>query len=81
MTRLVTTALSAVTMVMLGIIGMSYRRRDLADAGLTNSSAEAYNLTRVVTVDATSIVGNALPRLLMIVVVVMAIMMLLLIRS
>lgn len=81
MTRLVTTALSALTIIMLGIISLSYRRDALASAPLTNDSAEAFNLTREVSVEGTTIVGNAMPRLLMIVIVVMAIMALILIRS
>lgn len=81
MTRLVVTALSAVTIVSLGIVSLHYRQQELADAGLTGNNAEAFNMTREVSTGVMTIAGNAMPRLLMIVIIVMVIVMLLIIRG
>lgn len=80
MARIITTALSAVTIIALGIVALQYRVSDLNDASLTNESAEAFNLTTNVSSDVTLIAGNAVPRLLVIVLLVFVIALLLLTR-
>lgn len=80
MTRLIATALSAVTVLYLGIHALSFRETALSGQTFTGANETALNLTRNVTSDGMAIVGNAMPRLLMIVMIVMVIMMLLMIR-
>lgn len=81
MARIITTALSAVTIIALGIVALQYRVSELNQgAGLNNSSAEAYNLTANVSSDLTLVVGNAIPRLLVVVLLVVIVVLLLLSR-
>ena len=80
MSRIVVTALSAVTIVLLGIHSLSYRQQDLSGAGLTGANAEAYNMTREVSTGMMTIAGNGMPRLMIVLIAVMLIVMLLIIR-
>lgn len=80
MSRLFTTALSAVTMLGLGIVALHYRQQELASQSLTGDDAEALNLTVKVSSDMTAIAGNALPRLMLVVIVVFVILLLVMIR-
>lgn len=80
MSRLFTTALSAVTMLGLGIVALHYRQQELASQSLTGDDAEAFNLTVKVSSDMTAIAGNALPRLMLVVIVVFVILLLVMIR-
>lgn len=80
MSRLFTTALSAVTMLGLGIVALHYRQQRLASQSLSGNNAEALNLTVKVSSDMTAIAGNALPRLMIAVIVVFVILLLVMIR-
>lgn len=80
MSKLFTTALSAVTMLALGIVALHYKQQDLDSQSLSGDSYEAFNLTVAVSTDMTSIAGNALPRLLLVVILVFVIVMLIMIR-
>lgn len=63
MARIITTALSAVTIVALGIVALQFRVNSIDSTQLNNSSADAFNLATNVTGDAGAIVGNAVPLL------------------
>lgn len=80
MARILTTAMSAVTIALLGIVSLSYAQDDLAGAGLQNKSLEAFNVTTAVSTDLTTTMGNALPRLFVAVLLVLMIVLLLLVR-
>lgn len=80
MPRIIPTALSAVTIVALGIASLHFKQQELAGESLSGQDATAYNLTREISTDLFGIMGNALPRLLMIVIIVLAIVMLLMTR-
>lgn len=80
MPRLLATMLSAVTIIGLGIVALSFRRRELASAGLTGREAEAFNLTREVSSGAMTILGQAYPWLVLLVVVVLVLLMLVIVR-
>lgn len=80
MSRLLTTALSAVTMLGLGIVALHYRQQELASESLSGDNAEAFNLTVEVSTDMTAIAGNALPRLMLVVILVFVILLLVMIR-
>ncbi len=80
MNRVITTALSAVTIVSLGIVALQYRVDDLSQQTLDGTDAEAYDLTVELSTDMTLITGNALPRVLMVAIVVSLIALLVLTR-
>jgi hypothetical protein len=67
MPRLIVTALSAMTMVFIGIVSLQYRYEEISGAGLSGNSQEALNMTRDVAVGQTQILANALPQLFIIV--------------
>jgi hypothetical protein len=80
MKQFITTTLSAVTILSLGIVALQYRVDDLGSDSLNGTNAEAYNLTVDVSTDLTLIAGNALPRILMVAIVVSVIALLLMTR-
>ncbi len=80
MNRLIVAALSAVTMLFLGINALQYRVDSLSDQSLTGTNAEAYNFTVEVSTDMTLLAGNALPRVLMVGIVVSVIALLVMLR-
>lgn len=80
MARIFVTAMAALSMLGLGIAALSYKQQQLASAGLTNRSAQAFNLTTNIGTGVTSIAGNAMPRLLALVILVVVVLMLLMIR-
>ena len=67
MARILVTALSAVTMLFVGIASLSYRAETIDSTNLNNTSQEALNLTHEVTGDVTAIAGGALPRVFIVV--------------
>lgn len=80
MSKLLTTALSAVTMLGLGIVALHYKQQELASQSLSGRNQEAFNLTVEVSSDMTAIAGNALPRLMLVVILVFVIILLVMIR-
>lgn len=80
MKQVITTALSAVTILFLGIVALQYRVDDLDGESLSGTNAEAYNLTLDVSTDLTLIAGNAVPRILVILIIVSVIVLLLMTR-
>lgn len=80
MSKLLTTALSAVTMLGLGIVALHSKQQDLAGQSLSGRNQEAFNLTVEVSSDMTAIAGNALPRLMLVVILVFVIILLVMIR-
>lgn len=80
MARIIATALTAVTIIGLGLVALQYRVESLSGAGLTGNDQEALNLTTNVSSDAMAIVGNAMPRLFVVVFLVFLVVLLLLIR-
>lgn len=67
MPRLIVTALSAVTMLFVGIVSLQYRYENISGVGLSGNDQEALNMTREVAVGQTQILSNALPQLFIIV--------------
>lgn len=80
MKQVIITALSAVTIVYIGIVALQYRVDDLSQQTLNGTNAEAYNLTVDLSTDLTLVAGNALPRVLMVAIVVSVIALLVLTR-
>lgn len=80
MNRLIVAALSAVTMLFLGINALQYRVDSLSGQSLNGTDAEAYNLTVDVSTDLTLLAGNAVPQLLMVGIIVSLIGLLVMIR-
>lgn len=64
MARVFVTALSAVTIIGLGIVALQFRAQDLANEGFTGANATALNLTNAVGGDAMTIVAHAIPWLM-----------------
>lgn len=80
MARVLVTALSAVTILGLGLVALQFRAQDLAGESLTGANATALNLTNEVSGDAMVIASNAIPWLFAAVLVVFVIVVLLMNR-
>lgn len=80
MARIIAAALSAVTIIGLGIVALQYQVNSLSGAGLTGDDQEAFNLATNVSGDAMVVIGNAMPRLLLLVIFVFVVLLLLMIR-
>jgi len=78
MPRLFVTAMSAVTILLLGFVALQYRVEALAGAGLSGNQAEAYNLTVNVSSHGMTLLGNAMPLLFGAVIIVVLLVLLLL---
>lgn len=70
MVRLFAAVLSVLTMLGLGIAALQFRQEELDATGLSGPDLAAYNLTTNVSSDTAVILGNALPRLLLVVIFV-----------
>lgn len=79
MARILVTALSAFSVLMFGIVSLQYSDQSIAAEGLSGTNATAFNLTREVATDGTTILGNALP--LLFIVVLLALMVVLLVMN
>lgn len=77
MARTLVTALSSFTILMFGIVSLQYSDQDIQAESLNGTNLTAFNLTREVSTDMTSIAGNALPWLFVVVLLVLLIVLLL----
>lgn len=80
MARIFVTALTAVTIIALGLVALQFRAQDLAGESLTGANATAFNMTTEVSSDAMVIAANAIPWLFAAVAVVFVIVVLLMNR-
>ena len=78
--RLIVTAVSALTMLYLGIQALAFRSDTVSEAGLSGASQTAFNMSVRVTTDATQIAGNAMPRLFIVVILALLVALLALTR-
>lgn len=77
MARILVTALSAFSILGVGIVSLQYSDQSLAAEPLTGANASAFNLTREVASDGTEIAANAIPMVFVAVLLVLMIVLLL----
>lgn len=80
MARIFVTALSAVSIIAVGIVALHYRAQALAGDSLGANETEALNLLNNVSGDGLAIMGNALPRLFVVVLFVVIVALFLLVN-
>ena len=71
MSRIIVTAVTALSMLFIGIRALSYQAQRTDELGLSGANAEAANMTDAVVGDGAIILGNALPRLFVVVLLVL----------
>jgi len=76
MARALVTALSSLSILMLGIVSLQYSDQRIAGEGLSGRNATAFDLTRNVSTDMAEIASNALPLLFVVILLVLMVVLL-----